>query len=281
MAQQQECGYCQPRWTLRDLYFTLGAPEHIQTAGHFFRDKYAHPVMMHYRACLDKLNCIAPPLQPGGAGWSEIEIPEIVPADQRWSALHGNMGWMPGPALNSKLEVKFKGKVDETQKKVCCRGETQTAGFGGVRLLNCCDAKREIICDCYARQGTPGQPVPSAGTIRRLTKSCCFTERRGGVRLMVAPDPLLGGIDLITESPNPTLTDLNIDFITNQLNRPDVLAAIEAQLHADLQPIGGRGAGPLSCTGSGGVGNQFNPIEAPTTSTWVPNCICDQADKCP
>jgi hypothetical protein len=272
MAQQIECGYCQPHWTLRDLSFTLGKSRIIPRSGLTGGPSMlSYPVMMHYRACLDKLNCILPPILGFTAlDGTDIKIPEIVPADQRWSALHGNMGWMPGPALNSKLEVKFKGLADGTQKKVCCRGAI--AGNIGGRWLNCCDAKREIICDCYARQGTPGQPAPSAGTIKRLTKSCCFESRKEGIEI-----PLYISFGF---ADSPT-RDENTLFITTQLNRPDVLRDVEAQLHADLKDIGGRGAGPLSCTGSGGVGNQFNPIESPILSTWGPNCICDQADKCP
>ena len=265
MAQQQECGYCQPHWTLRDLRFTLGKARIIPTGSS--AGDLSWPVMMHYRACLDKLTCV----DGGGGTAPEIKVPKISFWDPHVApgAPPTSMGaWMPGPALNSKLAVKFKGMIDETQKKVCCRG-FQVAGNIGGRWLNCCDAKREIICDCYARQGTPGQPAPSADTIEKLTKSCCFTSPKQGIEI-----PLYIILPFRADPYSPS----NTDFIANLLNDPSYW---KGDLETKLQIIGSRGAGPLSCTGSGGVGNQFNPIESPILSTWGQNCICDQADKCP
>ena len=153
-------------------------------------------VDIHFKACLESLTCdkqnvylpvVPPPLPELSlpdfymplSSWWALQVPGAgsprpwadVAAPHQYQVVAGGGGGRHQP-MNP---IRFRGKIDENQEKVCCKPyypqpTPSTGGQPGYALRTCCAAKRDLICQCYVNNNA-NRPTEEKTTV----EECCIT----------------------------------------------------------------------------------------------------------
>ena len=301
IREKPECTHCTPIWELIWLRVVTYKP----------RDDGVPPnVTILGKACLLDLYCgevpwlQAPIYTPG-----KLNLPDFKPMflDRSAQAMvevsndigvagpqvtPGPGGSDPYPPRNLGTGIRFVGRPDLIQPKVCCKPKV---GFSkplpppndanAQRHVDCCEAKKDIICKRLEAAVTGPPNSPSFGNEIKRAKHCCHAWF----------EPANFETDVVNLNiPKPWPSSM-----ANQLNRPENKAAIADYVETQLANIGGRGFGTYthypqqppsqSYWVRVPAPTMFNPedppdIGYPLTGGWNNTCLCrGEADdkKCP
>jgi len=236
-----ECRQCVSTWTIKEVKLSKGS----SVEG---RDTHIH-LNLDWRACLEKLTCetktkqpnrwspgisLIPPYLRGKIGLGDLEST----GDGRWIA-----------SIIGTKKYSAASLLGSPDQYVCCKSG---AGVGGnvFPTTDCCTAKKEIICKCYATQvNSPPFSV----------EDCCVAGSEKNI--------LLKGVRVVVA-----------DDGTEHLGISDgnVKTEIEQYLAWSLAKFAAYGR-PGSCTGTGGFlewADEDVPEPVPGTVEWLEKCRC-------
>ena len=247
-----ECRQCISTWDIKEVTLTKGSRAHT-----FGADAGAFHLNLDWKACLVKMTCSKTGNVRQDAWRPGTSLMKPFMRDKIGLGVYTNTGQGEWSVSTKGINKYSPAPPLGEGRYVCCDARVGATVFS---TTECCKAKKEIICECYARQAAGASPPFSVA-------SCCVAGSE--------KDILRYGV---TTRRNDRGEEVLHEYRGQGTDPVGVRTEIEQYLAWSLAKFAKRGSPASgSCTGTSGFlewADGDEPEPPPIHTDWVDKCRC-------